>query len=318
MKESDLYLWPSDFFPFRHYLNHDNCRIFIIENIEHNYKWLKEVKDEIKETDYFFVLAGWFFDESAAKKSKFTIESLGLNPKQFFILFNSHEENIHGFEYGLHGDLINQNAWLDERKFKILNVEKKYNALYTARRSAFKRHFLCSKINGLALAAGGNNHGKDVCEIPDCMNDPNKKYDRTEMVSLINESACGLCLSEVEGACFSSSEYLLCGVPVVSTQSQGGRDFWYNINNSIITESDPDDVAKAVSRVKGKYFNAKNIRETHIKQMVICRIKLIKVLSDIFEKHKVEINAGSFFENNFYEKMRKSKHYNEVINIFKG
>ena len=46
MRESDLYTWPSDFFPFRRYLDHDNCRIFIIENIEHNYKWLKEVKNE--------------------------------------------------------------------------------------------------------------------------------------------------------------------------------------------------------------------------------------------------------------------------------
>ena len=318
MRESDLYIWPSDFFPFRHYLNHHNCRIFIIENIEHNYKWLKEVKNEIKETDYFFVICGWFFDETAAKKSKFVIESLGLNPEQFFIMFNNQEENIFGFEHQLTGDVINQNAWLDERQFKITNSQKKYKALYTARRSAFKRHFLCSKIDNLALAAGGNNHGKDVCEIPDCVNDPDKKYSRTEMVSLINESECGLCLSEVEGACFSSSEYLLCGTPVVSTQSQGGRDFWYNINNSIITEADPDDVAKAVSRVKGKYFNPKDIRETHIKQMMICRIKFIKLLSDIFEKHHVEINAYSFFEDSFFEKMRKSINYNEVISVFKS
>ena len=45
----------------------------------------QDIINEIKETDYFFVICGWFFDETAAKKSKFVIESLGLNPDQFFI-----------------------------------------------------------------------------------------------------------------------------------------------------------------------------------------------------------------------------------------
>ena len=40
----------------------------------------------------------------------------------------------------------------------------------------------------------------------------------------ICEAACGLALSAVEGAMFSCGEYTLCGVPVVNTRNQGGRD----------------------------------------------------------------------------------------------
>jgi hypothetical protein len=51
---------------------------------------------------------------------------------------------------------------------------------------------------------------------------------------------------------------------------------------------------------------------------MLCRIKFIKALSDIFERHKVEISPQSFFEDFFYEKMRKSKHRDEVVDMFKN
>lgn len=63
---------------------------------------------------------------------------------------------------------------------------------------------------------------------------------------------------------------LLSGVPVVSTQSLGGRDIWYNNNNSIIVEADPSSVAVGVAILKNKLISGEikpdTIRKSHIEQ----------------------------------------------------
>lgn len=61
------YVWPNDYFPFRHYYNSNNLDVFIIENIMHNYIWLKENKDKITNKHFFFVICGWFHDDWFAK-----------------------------------------------------------------------------------------------------------------------------------------------------------------------------------------------------------------------------------------------------------
>lgn len=53
MEQSIRYTWHKPTLQFRKYFDSDKCRIFIIENISHNYKWLKECKDYIRDTDYF-------------------------------------------------------------------------------------------------------------------------------------------------------------------------------------------------------------------------------------------------------------------------
>tara|TARA_R100000008_G_scaffold57890_1_gene35837 strand:- start:321 stop:1295 length:975 start_codon:yes stop_codon:yes gene_type:complete len=316
---TDFYTWPSAF-PFRLYLNRPECRIFIIETISHNYNWFKEINDKIKETDYFFVIMGWNFNDTLATAGKKMIEELRLDINNFFLMHNSLDEMARALEYGFRGDFINHNAWLDEDKFKILDCPKKYDALYVARRIAVKRHYLASGIKNLALAAGGWVNKNEKVELPICKNDPNKYYNRTEIVKLINESSCGLCLSEVEGACFSSSEYLLCGVPVVSTPSKGGRDIWYNINNSILTEPKIESVSKAVELIKQKQFCPQTIREEHIKKMSLFRGKFVQELAYVFDKYGIKDECPmNYFKNNFFEKMRKDAggDINNIINLFK-
>ncbi|WP_164127899.1 glycosyltransferase, partial [Stenotrophomonas maltophilia] len=51
-----------------------------------------------------------------------------------------------------------------------------------------------------------------------------------------NQAAVGLCLSAVEGAMCASMEYLMAGLPVVSTPSVGGRDVYFDPDYCIIAE----------------------------------------------------------------------------------
>ena len=61
-----------------------------------------------------------------------------------------------------------------------------------------------------------------------------------------------------EGANYSSSEYLLCGLPVVSTESSGGRDYWFDDYNSIICKPNEDSVKKCDEFVYKKIPNSKD------------------------------------------------------------
>ena len=301
------YVWPNPAFPFRVYLDHPKCRIFIIENIHHNWQWFSEYAKFFRESDVFFVYCGWYVSEGFAKEAEVIFSILDLKKDNFFFMFNSELEKENFEKYGFEGDLVNQNAWLDETLvMRPLDLKKTFRAIYVARRSAFKRHFLAANVEGLALVAGIN-HGNSISDIPNHVYLNNAPLTQDEVCIKINESNCGLILSEVEGACFSSSEYLLSGIPVVSTPSKGGRDAWYNEYNSIVCEPTPDAVASAVAYFEDNPRDPFVIRDMHIKQAQSYRLRFIEELRKIFYRFNInEIDADDYFKNNFFHKLRKS------------
>lgn len=300
------YIWPNPAFPFRIYLDHPKCRIFIIENIHHNWEWMKIYAGRFKKNDVFLVYCGWYQSEEFAAEAETIFNILGLNKNNFYFLYNSGKELLNFETYGFQGEIINQNAWLDENVvMKPLGLEKKYNAIYVARRSAFKRHQLAAKVENLALVAGIN-HGNVVVEVPDHVYINDRQLTPEEVCIKINEAKCGLILSASEGACFSSSEYLLCGVPVVSTPATGGRHAWYNEYNSIVCDPNPDSVADAVDEFLKRPRDPLKIREMHIELSVFYRKKFIELLRRTFKEYGVDLDPDSYFKENFFHKLRKS------------
>lgn len=309
-KRYNPYIWPNKHFPFRCYYNGPECRIFIIENITHNFKWLKECYKNIRPNDYFFVYLGWHFNKWTAKSSKEFCDIIGITDN-IFIMYNDYDEMEFGKNIGFNGDLINHNCWIDWNIFKPIEKEKKYDALYMARPLAFKRHFLTNKIQNLVLIAGSHNCGPEI-ELPKCNYINDHHLSPIEIVEKINESKVGLCLSSIEGACFSSSEYLLCGIPVVSTKSKGGRSIWYNEDNSIICENSADSVNESVQKLINKNLDSDNIRNDHI-------IKSKEMINKFNNEVQKLINEDSkeYFKKYYFDKMRKSKHKDIVIRCFK-
>ncbi|MBE1291333.1 MAG: glycosyltransferase [Rhodobacteraceae bacterium] len=303
------YVWPNAAFPFRVYHSSKKCRVFIIENIQHNWNWLLEWHDKIRDTDFFFVYCGWYHSPAFAREAHKIFELLKLQKSNFFIMFNSPEEmeNFRPFEF--QGDVINHNAWLDEAVTMrpLSGIEKKFDAIYVGRRSAFKRHMLAEKVARLALVAGIN-HGNNISPVPDnpaFINDT--PLSPEHVCHTINQSHCGLILSAIEGACFASSEYLLCGVPVVSTPSQGGRDVWYNGYNSIVCDPDPEAVAEAVDFFCRHRPDPRAIRAMHIEQAKAYRTRFIMELQSVFDRFgEKDTDATKYFERNFKHKLRAS------------
>lgn len=312
------YVWPNPAFPFRVYYDGPECRVFIIENIQHNWEWLSTYHNQIRDNDCFFVYCGWYHSEGFAKEADKIFSELNLRKENFYIMFNSIKEMMNFEPYGFTGDVINHNAWLDENLvMKVLpNVEKLYDAIYIARLSAFKRHELANKVRNLALVAGIN-HGNPINEnLPPHIYKNDIPLTPDEVCRKINQSKCGLLLSAMEGACFSSSEYLLCGIPVVSTYSNGGRDVWYNDYNSLEVEPNPSDIFEAVEYFIHNNRDPFKIRNDHIAQAQIYRNKFIDELGKIFYKYGVPLNSRSYFEENYFHKLRKS-HRPDFDAIFK-
>ncbi|NEQ35830.1 MAG: tetratricopeptide repeat protein [Okeania sp. SIO3I5] len=311
------YTWPNPTFPFRLYYDGAKCRIFIIENIQHNWKWMAECHERFRKTDFFFVMTGWYQSPTFADEAEAIFSVLKLDKKQFFFMYNSPQEMENFAKKGFQGDVINQNAWLDEKAIaQHLDKEKIYDGIYVDFNKKSKRPQLADRVYPLALVTKSN-HGKAFADTPPYKFLNEQQLSPTEMWEKINQSHCGLVLSAEEGACQTSSEYLLCGIPVVSTSSLGGRDVWYNEHNSIICEATPEAVASAVEKFVKNPPDAQRIRQQHIEQAKEYREKFIQVVADVFKQFGViDVEASSYFQKNFYNKMRKNENIKFVKSLF--
>jgi len=151
---------------------------------------------------------------------------------------------------------VNNGCFLSESIFNNSSAELGEIPVMNAKPLAFKRHELTTLINPKIFVS---------YDEAGCLKHPAYRDIRHfgatqifwdiqwgEVAKINNEGLCGLALSEIEGACYASTEYLLCGMPVISTSSLGGRHQYYDLSNSIIVDPSPEDVALGVSKVRAR------------------------------------------------------------------
>lgn len=212
-------------------------------------------------------------------------------PENVYFLCNDYDVYEDRLAHGLQAIYINQNAFVDENiNYVIHGAAKKYDAIYNGRFVPMKRHYLARKVGkevDLALLVG--RHTPQFQQIPDdevpqhvYMNPSHVM--RETVNKLNNASRVGLILSEVEGGCFASSEYLLAGIPVVSTPSRGGRAFWYDDYNSIVCEPTEEAVRDAVLTLLNEPRDPYRIREGHLRKMFAHRQKYVDLILRKFFK----------------------------------
>lgn len=208
---------------------------------------------------------------------------------------------------GVPAVFVNQNAFLDERHFTIQPlVPRLFDAVYNARMTPFKRHHLLQQVN-TSLLIGGLLTTDDSQEYFDQLrpqlpratfthaNDPS--YRSSEEVSqLLNSARVGVCLSAVEGAMFAATEYLLCGLPVVSTPSLGGRDTWFDPRFARIVPADSQAIADAVQELISLDISPDLIRNATVARMTEHRQRFTSAVQRI---HTAE-GTGRDFAREFY------------------
>ncbi|AYV85675.1 MAG: glycosyltransferase family 1 protein, partial [Satyrvirus sp.] len=113
----------------------------------------------------------------------------------------------------------------------------------------------------------------------------------------MNMSKCGIMLSASEGGCYSSTEYLYCGLPIVSTRSKGGRDAYYDDYNCLICDDDCTDVERKVSEIISKTIDPQKIRNDAIsKSNIMLSTLKNNIIKQILEKENDTCNIDEFFD----------------------
>jgi glycosyltransferase involved in cell wall biosynthesis len=205
---------------------------------------------------------------------------------QIIVLCNTIAELELFASEGIETIFCNQNALcVDEDVFYPLQTERRiYDAVYNGAMVHWKRHDLASLIDHCAhiFYQRSDFDRSQTLALLDEMRKLMPKHDFINPVSdniiqeicaaevneILNKSCVGLCLSASEGAMLASMEYLLAGLPVVSTHSKGGRDVFADPRYWLTVGDNAEDVRNGVIEMCGRdldrsFIRAKTIEKIH-------------------------------------------------------
>ena len=246
--------------------------------------------EHFKETDYLICL-DW--NPSISRENQIALAK-GVRAKCIFFSGTEYTHNIRK-EAGLESHLISNNCFVNPDLFQITPASKIYDAVYTARAMTIKRVGLAQAVPNLALIV--DRWFQSAVAVPDdayasvpasYLNE--RRLNAQELSGLYNQSRCGLILSPREGACFTVTEYLLCGIPVVSTKPEhpmglGGRELWLNERNSIYVDPTPEAVRAGVEDINSRNLPPEEIRSMCVEEINRNLRKIVGVIGNIFERH---------------------------------
>ena len=246
-------------------------------------------KSNVK-TIHVFLLLGWEHETSAnaepfAQQIK---EILTQCPRlKITVLANAENEVYVLSGLGLHAVICNQNAFVDESRYSVLKHAKKYDAIYIARITPFKRHALASKIKSLRLIGAKSWWIPQEEQYSEEIVSNRLKHavwsfhvDAKKIPLEIATARCGLCLSQAEGAMFASIEYLLCGIPIVNTPSLGGREVFFPDFAVKTVPDTPEAVAEAVQEFVEHAPDPEKIRAAVLYKMKMHRTTFRRLLNE--------------------------------------
>lgn len=195
----------------------------------------------------------------------------------------------------------NHNLMTSEDVFRPLpDVPVEFDAVYNGRISDIKRHHLGFQVERLLHVTGTIGELPPVASrafirrlqrqsplhrianpivdgLPARLSpeDVNRAY---------NRASVGLCLSAAEGAMNSSMEYLMAGLPIVSTPSLGGRDVYFDPDHCIIAEPEPAAIRRAVETLRDRAIPRAEVRGRVLEKVRPQRAQLMDYLSALLRR----------------------------------
>ena len=237
---------------------------------------------------------GWSAElpEVAAELKNRLTEAKNAFPEARFIILANAPGEVEVIKDFCEVYLASHNAFLDPRRYPLAKAEKRrFDALYIARITPFKRHFLAEKIENLYLIGNCSEKEKDYFT-ETIAHFPHAVWSRKVPSFLIGwkicSAACGLALSAVEGAMFSCGEYNLCGVPVVNTKNLGGRDTLLPDFAVRYADDTPESVAENVAYWVENPISPADIREGFLK-LAAPQKELVQDLVDTIAGKRVDL-----------------------------
>jgi glycosyltransferase involved in cell wall biosynthesis len=199
---------------------------------------------------------------------------------------------------------MNANMFIDESTFRPLpKAEPAFTAIYNARLSKDKRIDLAAGIeracfiyfysDELTVSEFHAEHARLSALMPTAtfLNRLTPKGCEylwgKDINAALNRSRVGLCLSPVEGQMRASMEYMLAGLPIVSTPSIGGRDYFFDPDYCLVTPADPRSIAEAVAALI-----ARNIPRDYIRQKTWARVERERARFTAFMQNRIGRRGG--------------------------
>lgn len=247
---------------------------------------------------HLLVELSWARDDAwnVDRLARWKAEHLRRHPNhRMHFLANAEPEHRMMTARGLGSAWVSHNAFADPEVFRPLpDRPKRFDAVYDARVCPFKRHELAAGVRSLSLVTSRVDRFHDEAYVRSVRellpgahwrNDPLDPTWRSlsgpEINEAINEARVGLCLSAVEGAMFASVQYLLAGLPVVSTASRGGRDAFFDPECARIVPDDPAAVAEGVREMASCPLPPGEIRRRTLERIAAHRDRLFELLDAI-------------------------------------
>jgi hypothetical protein len=238
---------------------------------------------------------------------------------RFVVLGNTREEIARLRTAGLEAAFVNSNAFVDERLFTVdRTAPKLYDAIHDAQLGAYKRHELAVEIRSLAIITylyyPGLREPYPLAMIERLrhatwLNPPYasayRRLTPTEVCYHLNRSRVGLCLSAVEGQMFASIQYLLCGLPVVTTPSRGGRDVFFDGGYVATLPPDATAVRRGVEDMIERAPDPAHIRARTLERMHEHRARFIELVDGIYREAGVSRSFRDEWPAVFFHKLQR-------------
>lgn len=264
---------------------------------------------------YWIFICTWTVNERSARWTYMHIRRFRklFFKHQVIILANTEYENELLRRYGVWSVFCNHNALIDEKVFYPTGAQKTFRAIYDARVLPYKRHYLASKVDDLALIGflgrgEGDPEIKSKLKNGSWLNETQSgefEYFKAEKVSeFLNLSKIGLCLSSEEGAMYASIQYLLVGLPVVTTYNLGGRDEFFDPEYVEWVEDNPKAVEAGVEKLIKRNIDPHYIRSRTLEKIVDHRRRFIALIQSIYDKNNILRDFESEWPKIFFNKMQ--------------
>jgi hypothetical protein len=268
-----------------------------------------------KRSAWFLISPTWSIEENgiAEELHELAVLHRRRNPHHRLIFVcNTPSETSAMQKLGEAALFYNKTANTSERIFRPLDdIRVEFDAIYNAQLVPWKRHELSLEIANCAFlfyldrsrpgfaeasAAIVTRHasvpGHAFLNRFDENNVP-IRFPLSEVNRQLNRASVGLCLSEREGAMFASTEYLLSGLPIVTTPSAGGRHVYHDEEYCWTVPPNSRSVADAVYALKAKAIPRAYIRDRTLRRLEPDRERFLTLINAILEESGSQKRLGN-------------------------
>jgi hypothetical protein len=238
---------------------------------------------------------------------------------RFIYLCNEPGELPIAEKAGLDAVLAPHNAFVDERRFPPLTGQPaEFDAVLNAAYHPWKRHALAAEIPRLALIGYFHDRPFEARDpyyrelhamFPNarfCNESPDggmRALNHVEINLILNRARVGLSLSEIEGGNVASMEYMLSGLPVVSTPSKGGRDYFFDPEYCAIVPPDPRAIREAADALAARGIPRDFIRARTIERAERERRRFVAFIQDLYDEAGVPLSFEREWTNVFHNRL---------------